>query len=99
MKIAFATNQLRRRYESFDAASRAWGDAVARKYIQRVNYILAADDFSDLRKIRSLRLHKLSGNRSDQYAVSLNARWRVALKYDPANKSVTILEVNNHYGD
>ena len=99
MEVSFSTRQLRQCFEDYNQADRRWGRAVARKYIQRVNLILDTHSFDYLRRIRSLRLHPLSGERAGQFSISLNRSWRIILAYDENEGSVRILEVTNHYGD
>ena len=99
MRVTFANNRLRQCFENYNQAQREWDVAVAKKYIQRITWIVNADNFNDLRQIRSLRLHQLSGQRAGQFAVDLNNRWRIILVYDENQDTVHILEVINHYGD
>lgn len=99
MEVYFANNRLRRCFEDGRQAQREWNDAVAKKYIQRVQLILNTPSFVELRRIRSIRLHSLSGPLTGQYAMDLNRRWRIILTYDSAEESVRILEVTHHYGD
>ena len=99
MEVSFAARYLRQCFEDYHQAERRWGRAVARKYIQRVNLILDTQDFNGLRRIRSFRLHPLSGQRTGQFAIDLNRNWRVVLTYDEDEESIRILEVTNHYGD
>lgn len=99
MRVIFANNRLRQCFENYNQAQREWDVAVAKKYIQRITWIVNADNFNDLRQIRSLRLHQLSGQRAGQFAVDLNNRWRIILVYDENQDTVHILEVINHYGD
>lgn len=99
MEISFSTRYLRQCFEDYNQAERRWGRAVARKYIQRINLMLDTQDFNYLSRIRSLRLHPLSGQRTGQFAIYLNRNWRVILTYDEDEESIHILEVTNHYDD
>ena len=99
MKVIFANRQLQRCFEDYNRAEKRWGIAVARKYIQRVSWILDTHDFNDLHRVRSFRLHPLSGMRIGQYAIDLNRRWRLILTYDENEDSVRIIEVTSHYED
>jgi len=99
MKIFFANRRLEQCFEDYNQAERNWGVAVARKYIQRIQWILNAPNFNALRTIRSFRLHSLSGPFVGQFAIDLNRRWRIILIYNATDESVNILEVTNHYGD
>ena len=98
MEVAFASNSLRRCYETHAEAVREWGSTVARKYIQRVNVLYAAREFADLYTIKSLRVHKLKGDLEGQYAITIHDRWRLLLSR-LADDRVRIEEVTKHYGD
>jgi proteic killer suppression protein len=41
----------------------------------------AATSLADIGSLRSVGLHKLRGNRSGQWAVSVNARWRICFRF------------------
>ena len=99
MKVEFANNRLRRRYQSFADASRAWGNVIARRYIQRVDEIIAAENLNDLYHVPWYRLHRLSGQRAGQLSMALDRRWRLIFIYIQAENTVRIEEVTNHYGD
>lgn len=98
MEVDFATNRLRRCYESSSLGERAWGKDVARKYIQRIDIIYAADSFPDLFAIRALKLHPLHGPHQGRFGITLQGRRRLVVT--PIDgKAVRVEEVTNHYGD
>ena len=99
MRVVFRTKQLQRAYEESAKAVRLWGEAVARKYILRMEVIYAAVNFDALRRIRVLRLHALESPRKGQWAMDLTGRWRLIVFPAEDEKGVTVLEVTNHYGD
>ena len=99
MQVTFANQHLLECYTTSARASRAWGPIVARKYIQRVDILSATQQFNDLYKIRSLRLHKLSGQRAGQFSISLDNRWRLVFTYLEEENKILVEEVTNHYGD
>ena len=70
MKVEFANNRLRRCYSTFANASRAWGSVVARRYIQRVDELIVADNLNDLYQMPWYRLHRLSGQRAGQFSMT-----------------------------
>ena len=98
MNVEFASNELRRRFEDHREGSRAWGDVVARHYIQRVGQIANAPDLRLLTELRSLRVHRLHGPRSGQWSSILHGRWRLVFTL-PEPGTVMIQEVSNHYDD
>lgn len=99
MRVVFRTSRLRRAYEEASFATRLWGEAVARKYILRMEVIYAAADFDALCRIRALRLHSLEPPRDGQWAMDLTGRWRLIVIPSANEEDVTIWEVTNHYGD
>jgi plasmid maintenance system killer protein len=46
-----------------------------------------------------LRLHHLSGQRSGQFSIVLDRRWRLILTLLEEENRIIIEEVTNHYGD
>ena len=99
MRVEFGNNQLRRAYEASALATRRWGTAVGRKYIQRMEVLYAATDFEVVKGLRSLRPHPLEGKREGQWGLDLTDRWRLIVTPSEDGKAVTIEEVTNHYGD
>jgi proteic killer suppression protein len=41
----------------------------------------AAQSLQDLSPLKSVGLHKLKGNRAGQWAMTVNARWRICFRY------------------
>ena len=99
MEVEFASNHLARCAANERLAAREWGIRVAVRYQERVNTLLDAPDFSFLRNSRALRLHRLEGQRREQYAIYLTGRWRLIITHGPGPNAVTVEEVSNHYGD
>ena len=99
MEVEFASNQLARCATDERLADREWGLRLARRYQERVNTLLDAPDFNFLRNSRVLRLHRLEGQRREQYTIYLTGRWRLIITRGPGNHTLTVEEVSNHYGD
>lgn len=99
MRVEFANNRLRRCYYSYSVASRAWGDVIARRYINRIETLYMLERFDELYPIRSFRLHRLSGQRTGQFAIVLDRRWRLIITHRYEDNTIRIEEVTNHYGD
>ncbi len=98
MEVRFPNNRLRRCYEDASMATQEWGPNVARKYIQCIEILFAAQHFEELFSIKSLRMHRLAGDHAGEYALTLHDRWRLILT-DEGDHSVAVKEVTNHYGD
>ena len=63
VQVKFRTKQLQRCYESQKDAIQKWGADVARRYVQRIGILYAAETVEDLHRIPVLRSHPLKGNR------------------------------------
>ena len=100
MQVKFRTRQLQRCYESHAAATRRWGATVARRYVQRINDVYAAETIEDLYRIPPLRFHPLKGDRQGQYALSLTDRVRLIVSVAGEARLIVGGEgVRKHYGD
>ena len=99
MDVSFRTRGLKRCYERSRDAHREWGPDVGRKYVQRIDQLRSMPRFQDLRKLVSLRFHRLSGDREGEYALTLQGRWRLIVEPGESDDQVTVKEVTNHYGD
>ena len=98
MELQFASNQLKRCFESSSVATRIWGKQVGRKYIQCIGLLYSITSVADLYKFRSLRPHALSNNRSQQISVVLSAQWRLIIT-QLDDSTLRVEEVTNHYDD
>ena len=100
MEVTFRTDQLRKCYEQYREGQRAWGEAVARKYIERINILKRCVTPQDVRSFRKLRLHKLTGKYEGRHAVTLHDRWRLLVTFEEGPPvQVRIGEVTQHYDD
>jgi plasmid maintenance system killer protein len=99
MEVRFKTKQLEELYLDSRRAQRELGE-VARKYVQRVNFLRAADRFTDIRALPALRCHQLKGARSGEWAIDLNRFYRLIVTVtDDIPEVVRIEEISKHYGD
>jgi proteic killer suppression protein len=73
---------------------------VARKYIQRIQLLQAAESLDELLHLPGLDCHPLKGDRAGRYAVKLTGSVRLlfTLKGDKLD-IIRIEEVSKHYGD
>jgi toxin HigB-1 len=100
VQVEFKTDHLRKCYEKSKNATKAWGEKVARRYIERVNILKGAKTADDLYKIPPLHFHPLKGNKSGLYAMTLVDRWRLEVSFtDKKMTVVKVEEVTAHYGD
>lgn len=98
MDVAFGNRTLRRRYES-GKERRKYPPEVGQRYVQRVNALYDAVDWSAIERIQSFHAHRLTGDREGQWALTLTGRWRLIVTVSDDGGTVTIEEVSNHYGD
>jgi plasmid maintenance system killer protein len=98
VRVTFGSPQLRERFESLNAGTRAWGPNVAKRYVMRVKLLRAAPGLQAVGEFQSLRLHPLQGARHGQWAINLDQRWRLVFRIIGPDK-VRIEEVSNHYDD
>ena len=100
MEVTFRTRRLEREYREYTKAVKAYGDKIARKYIDRINIIKTAKGIDELMSLPVLGCHPLKGDRAGQYAIKLTGFYRLifTLKGD-ALEIVNIEEVSKHYGD
>lgn len=100
MIIEFRTAGLRKCYEENSQAVRRWGGEVARRYVDRINILLAAQSVGDLHTIPQLKFHSLKGTRSGEFAIHLDGFMRLIVTFDEKRKDVVrIEEVSKHYDD
>lgn len=100
MEIEFASKRLERCFREHRAAVRAFGDDVARRYIQRINIMKAARSLDELSKMPGLRCHALKGQRAGQYAINLTGFHRLIFTLHGESLTIArIEEVSKHYDD
>ena len=98
--IIFRTKKLEKCFSQSKQAIKAFGDAVGRKYIQRINIIKSTKKIEDLKGMPGLRFHALKGNRSGQYAINLTGFYRLIFTLEDETLNVVkIEEVSKHYDD
>ena len=80
MIVEYKTNKLKKQCESPKEAQRAYGARIGNKLTQRVNEFVAAPNLLDIKHNKPARLHRLKGDRSDEYAVDLVHPFRLVFK-------------------
>ena len=99
VEVLFRSRRLQRAYEKSAEAIQEWGPDVGRRYIARVNELLAVKNFQEARKIRSMRLHPLKGSKKGDWSIRLTGKWRLIVRDGDTEEQVVIREVSNHYDD
>ena len=96
MEVQFRTKKLQKCFEKYKEASRAWGDKVARRYIERIQVLQNANSVEEVATF-PFKHHILSGDRVGEHVIWLTEKYR--LHFAVSDDVVTVLEVTKHYGD
>jgi len=100
LEVKFKTKKLQKQYQNSKDAIKAYGNDVAKKYIQRVNILKSAKSFEDLYTIPQLKFHQLAGERKGEFAISLTGFYRLIITNDGDTFDIAkIEEVSKHYDD
>lgn len=99
--VRYAKKKLEDAFKELKAGSKLWGsEAVARKYIERINALQSVNDVAEFAgAFPQYRDHDLKGPMKGLRAFILHDRWRVEYEPDKDGKGVTIRQVSKHYGD
>lgn len=86
MVIYFHTSKLQKLCSTERAAVQKFGPASAKKLMQRLQELDAAESLADIARVPPPRCHELTGNRKEQLSVDLQHPYR--LLFIPANDPV-----------
>ena len=99
LNVLFKDKDLRECANELRKATKLFGRAVGRKYIDLVNLLQEANSIQDIKEFKALRLHALRGQRKGQHAIDLNKDKgvRLIIVFRDSD-SLMVEEVNtNHY--
>jgi toxin HigB-1 len=100
MEVRFRKTKLKKQYEDFRKAEIAYGQQVARRYIQRIDIIKQSKEIEELKRLPGLNCHELKGDRKGQWAVNLTGFYRLIFTLvGDLLEIILIEEVSKHYGD
>ena len=77
MRILFRTKILRKRCNCSTLARRKWGVAMAKRLRACLDDLDAAEVLEDLRNLRHLHCHELTGDRKGQFSLDLRQPFRL----------------------
>jgi plasmid maintenance system killer protein len=77
LEIGASTNKLEKIISSSKKLKKQFGTDIANRIQQRITEFQAADTLSDISHLPPARLHALSGNRKDCFAVDVSANVRL----------------------
>lgn len=98
MRIEFKTGKLQKLAEE-EKGAKHFPPAVVDEFFYVLGVIGAAKDERDIRSLKSLRLHKLKGNRKGQYALNLNKQFRLTMTFekDADGKYVCLIAIEDYH--
>lgn len=82
MIVEFDNNELVAYYEGTHRGKLPFQSSVVRQYQKVVNYMIAAPNFNELKKINSLRIHPLKKELTGKYAARVNDQYRLIFRLD-----------------
>ena len=77
MEVSFATTRLSRAFNSQSGLTQTYGARRAEAIINRVEALRRFPTLSQVPTTPPLRRHQLTGNRAGQYAVDVDAQFRI----------------------
>jgi proteic killer suppression protein len=82
-----------------DSVGGSYGVAVIRGYRKVINFIKAAKDERDFRRMRSLNFEKLKGDRDHQYSMRINKRWRLIVEIKPGEEKnvIEVIDIEDYH--
>ena len=83
MILSFANGATRRLFE--DDRRRGFRGLDYERALMLLDALHAAPALTSLRALQAARLHALKGARQGQWAMTVNARWRVTFRFDGTN--------------
>ena len=100
LQVEFRTKKLEKQYLDSRQAVKAYGQAVATRYIERINIIKHTSCIEELERLPGLNCHSLKGDRDAEWSIKLTGFMRLifTLRGDEL-EIVQIKEVSKHYGD
>ena len=98
MDVAFADSQLER-LEKDSSLDGGYSPGIGKAFRKRMQLIRSAPDERDFSKLRSLNFERLQGNRSEQYSMRLNDKWRLILGFrgKAPNKTVVVISIEDYH--
>ena len=83
MKITFQTGKMEKACSRQETMRKTYGN-LASRLKQRLTELVAAETLADISHLPPARCHELTGERSGQFAVKLDANYRLIFRPDHA---------------
>jgi proteic killer suppression protein len=81
MDYGFETNKLKKQFKDASSIKQAFGP-IAKKIMVRLDDIKSSPTLATLRQLPAANCHKLTGKRSDQWAVDVSGNYRIIFELD-----------------
>jgi plasmid maintenance system killer protein len=94
MIVEFENNELVAYYKGTHRGKLPFQPSVVRQFQKVVNYMVAAPNFNELKKVNSLRIHPLKKELAGKYAARINDQYRLIFRLDE-EEMVEILTLEN----
>lgn len=65
----------------FETGKSKWTGLDAAKALEALAILRASPSMAPLAALRQFRLHKLAGNRKDQWSISVGGPWRIVFRF------------------
>lgn len=108
MEIQTETKKLQKQLENDSKLVKAFGSQVAKKIMQRITELRAAENLSAISHLPPPRLHQLTGDYKDYFAVDVSSNMRMVFRgLDASGEfcvdkdaiiSIRIKEVTDYHG-
>ena len=97
MRFAFATNRIRRLYDSDEGAHR-YPVGVAKAFFGAIQWIKGSADETELYGLKGLHCEKLKGGRNE-HSIRLNDQWRLTftIEKDDEGKYILVLDIVDYH--
>ena len=89
MEISFKKNKLKKQFEDENKMTKAFGDRAGRLQM-RLSTLMAASCLADISSDPPDCCHPLSGQRNEQFAITITKNWRLIFEVD--HEDIPLLE-------
>lgn len=95
----FESSHLEELYTTAQNGERFYSKAVVKAFFKQMAFIRSVTSEQDLYGIRSLRFHRLEGDRSNEYSVRLTGNWRLITRFDDEDsiRYLVVLRIEDYH--
>lgn len=92
MEIEFYSVELLNFYTGKYSGKQKFPEDIIKRFKDKINFIIAAENFNELSKIRSLNIEKYSNH----WSARINKQYRIEFDFVKPN-TILILKISKHY--